>query len=511
MSPTPRPIRFVFRGRVVEVAQAPVTRTVLQWLREDARACGTKEGCAEGDCGACTVLVGGMPHASSVNVVGPAGRALELKSVNACIQLLPTLDGKALFTVEDLKAAAGGGLHPVQSAMVATHGSQCGFCTPGFVMSLTQVYELHQQEGSRPSRQAVADALSGNLCRCTGYRPILDAGLAMFEAPAVRLDVASARGLLDGERSEQTFEYQAPAWRPGRVDRFWAPRTVEALAELRVANPKATLLAGSTDVGLWVTKQFRDVGDLLFIGEVDALKAIEETATHVVVGAAVSLEAGYRALVRRWPTLEELWLRFASPPIRNAGTLCGNLANGSPIGDTAPALMALGAELVLRKGAAVRVVPLEQFSTGYMTNVLEAGELVEAVRVPLPVKGQALRVYKLSKRFDCDISAVCGAFGLRLNGEGVLEDVRIAFGGMAAMAKRASRVEAAMIGRPWTKETLDAARLAMKDDFAPLSDLRASSEYRRTAASNLLTRVWLETRVHAPLAPEQVSVFARRA
>ncbi|MEO6364346.1 MAG: xanthine dehydrogenase small subunit, partial [Caldimonas sp.] len=394
---TARPIRFFHRGAIVEIDGAAPTRTVLEWLREDAHCTGTKEGCNEGDCGACTVVVGEAPaagHEGAPDVVA----GLRLRTVNACIQFLPTLDGKALFTVEDVANAAG--LHPVQQAMVACHGSQCGFCTPGFVMSLWAEYQHHAAAGTRPTRQQLADALSGNLCRCTGYRPILDAGERMFDAPLVPLAVAPALAAISALRDSEPLAYRAGG------SSFEAPRTLAALAAARAARPDARLLAGGTDIGLWVTKMFRPLPDLIYTGEVEAMRRIALDGEVLSIGAAASLEDAYRALASHWPSLTEVWLRFASVPVRNAGTLGGNVANGSPIGDSAPVLMALAARLVLRRGDAVRRLPLADFYTGYMTNRLEPGEFLQAVEVPLDDTA-TVRVYKISKRFDCDISAVC--------------------------------------------------------------------------------------------------------
>ncbi|MDO9074530.1 MAG: xanthine dehydrogenase small subunit [Rubrivivax sp.] len=487
-----RPIRFLHHGAVVEVGDAAPTRTVLEWLREDARRTGTKEGCAEGDCGACTVVLGELDAAG----------ALQLRPVNACIQFLPTLDGKALFTVEDV-AAADGSLHPVQRAMVEGHGSQCGFCTPGFVMSLWAGYESHGQAGCVPGRQQLADELSGNLCRCTGYRPILDAAQRAYQAAPVRLARAPVVAALQALQAAPPLHYQAPGHAP-----FHAPRTLHELAALREHRPEARLLAGSTDMGLWVTKQFRDLGELIFVGGVAALKTIEITPEVIRIGAGASLEAAWQALAGEWPTLGDLWLRFAGLPVRLAGTMGGNVANGSPIGDSAPVLIALGATVVLRSGAVERRMALEDFYVGYMQNRLAPGEFVLALEVPRARPGQAVRAYKIGKRFDCDISAVCAAFALQLDG-GVVDDVCIAFGGMAAIVKRAPQAEAAMRGQPWNEASLQAAMAALALDYTPLSDMRASAGYRLQVAQNLLRRCWLETRPEAPLPPSAVSVWAR--
>ncbi|MEO8523348.1 MAG: xanthine dehydrogenase small subunit [Caldimonas sp.] len=500
-----RPIRFFHRGAVVEVSDVSPTRTVLDWLREDARCVGTKEGCNEGDCGACTVVVGELPgaaHAGAPEVVG----GLRLTTTNACIQFLPTLDGKALFTVEDLNDAAslhpvqGDGLHPVQRAMVDCDGSQCGFCTPGFVMSLWATYQHHGARGTRPTRQQLADELSGNLCRCTGYRPILDAGERMFDLPAAPIDTAPARAALESLRSDETFRYA------GAGAEFVAPQSLEAFAAERLARPEARILAGSTDIGLWVNKMFRELPALLFIGSVDALKQVDARDGVLSIGAGASLEDAWRALVARWPSLADVWLRFAGVPLRHAGTMGGNVANGSPIGDSPPILMALDATLVLRRGERVRRMLLAEFYTGYMQNRLEAGEFVQAIEVPLADDAQ-VRAYKISKRFDCDISALCAGFSIALDA-GVVATARLAFGGMAATVKRAAATEAAIVGQPWSEATVAAAQHALAIDFAPLSDMRASAAYRLQVAQNLLKRLWLETRPDAPLALHETSVWS---
>jgi xanthine dehydrogenase small subunit len=484
-----RVIRFLHRGERVEVALASPTRTLLEWLREDRRCTGTKEGCAEGDCGACTVVVGELG----------ADGALALEPVNACIRFLPTLDGKAVFTVEDLKQ--GDALHPVQQALVDCHGSQCGFCTPGFVMSLWAGYERHLAAGTRPTRQQLADDLSGNLCRCTGYRPILDAGERIFELPAQRLDPAPVVAALRSMQSDPPLQIEG---------RYHAPRTLADLATLREARPDARLLAGATDLGLWVTKQLRELGELIDLGEVAELKRIERVDGALQIGAGASLERAWQALVAEWPSLRDLWLRFASPPIRNAGTMGGNVANGSPIGDSAPVLMALDAQILLRRGARVRSLPLADFYVGYQKNRLERGEFVQALRVPLD-PAPLVRAYKISKRFDSDISAVCAGLAIELDAGAAptVTAARFAFGGMAATVRRAAAAEAAVVGRPWNQATVQAAAVALAQDFEPLSDMRASAGYRLRVAANLLQRLWLETRTDDPLPEHAVSVWSR--
>ncbi|MDE2287933.1 MAG: xanthine dehydrogenase small subunit [Burkholderiales bacterium] len=486
-------IRFYFRGQVHEVAGQPTTRTVLQHIREDLHCTGTKEGCAEGDCGACTVVIGELDSRGE----------LELRAVNACIQFLPTLDGKALYTVEDLRQPDGA-LHPVQQAMVDCHGSQCGFCTPGFIMSMWGMYLNRDPALPKPTREEINDVLSGNLCRCTGYRPIVDAAQAMFDLPRAEFDRQALATILKGLARQDALTYQAG----NQV--FHAPRTLAQLAELRASYPEARILAGSTDVGLWVTKQFRELQHLIYIGQVAELRELTRDDGHLYIGAGVLLNDAFDALLEHYGELAEMRQRFASFPIRNAGTLGGNVANGSPIGDSMPGLIALGTRIVLRRGERVRDMPLEDFYLAYQKNALEPGEFVQGIRVPLPAAAQRFRTYKLSKRFDQDISAVCAAFAITLDGDTV-RSARIAFGGMAATPKRAAAAEQALAGKPWNEANARLAMAALAQDYAPLADMRASSTYRLSAAQNLLYRFFLETRPDAPLAAHQVNAFATAA
>ena len=478
-----RPIRFVRRGEIVSIANVPPSRTLLDLLREDLGCTGTKEGCGEGDCGACTVVLGEENNG-----------AVRYRAVNSCIRLAHSIDGLALWTVEDI-AGAGGALHPAQQAMVEAHGSQCGFCTPGFVMSLFGMYNNHVGKGNPITRAMAVEELSGNLCRCTGYRPILDAAQAMSALPAAVIDEDALLSKLE------LLAHDLPGLEADLP--YKSPRTLAALLQQRAANPSAQLVAGCTDVGLWVTKQHRDLGDLIYTGTVAELKRIETTSTHLEIGAAVTLSDVMRPLATHFPDFRELLRRYGSPPIRHAATLGGNIANGSPIGDSMPALIVLGATVVLRASDTTREMPLEDFYLGYQKTVLGTSEFVERIRIPLPEAALAFRTYKISKRFDQDISALCGAFAARIV-NGRIGSIRIAFGGMAATAARARATEAALLDQPWTEATVRIAQAALETDYAPISDMRASAAYRRTVAGNLLKKFFIETNARVSRHPSRL-------
>ena len=480
-------IRFILDGEVVSIDNAEPTRSVLQYLRENLNRTGSKEGCAEGDCGACTVVI-----AEALE-----GR-IRYRSVNACIQFLPTLDGKALFTVESLKAADGS-LHPVQQSMVDYHASQCGFCTPGFVMSLFAMYK----SDADINRETLDDVLSGNLCRCTGYKSIIEAGMRMHDYPEVSGNEQQLLKQLQALKNDDDLHLQSAA------GQYYAPASIGALADLYQQKPNATILAGGTDVGLWVTKQMRELAEVIYLGNVPELQKIHQSENGIEIGAAVSLEDAFACLSKPYPELGELFRRFSSMPVRNAGTLVGNIANGSPIGDSMPALICIDARVKLRLGSQTRDMALQDLYIDYQKNALQAGEFVESVFIPTRDASLKLRSYKLSKRFDQDISAVCAAFSIRLDGETVT-GVIIAFGGMAAIPKRAAQTEAFLTGKEWNEETVQQGMELLKQDFQPLSDMRASAAYRSQTASNLLYRFYLETRLQSPLLANAVNVFEVR-
>ena len=442
-------VAFLLNGTPVHLADVPPTRTLLDYLREDAGLKGTKEGCNEGDCGACTVMV------------SDDGGNLAL---NACILFLPQLAGKAVRTVEGLTGPAGE-LHPVQTAMIEHHGSQCGFCTPGFITSMATAHLNGDTDHDT--------TLAGNLCRCTGYAPIIRAAKAAESEPVPAWLTPETNPEISRTASSSA---STDAYQPQNSDDF---------AAWYLANPDATLIAGATDVGLWVTKQLRDLGPVAFLSGMTDLAQIERQGGQLHIGACVTIEALRKALLAHHPSFAEMLRRYASTQIRNAATIGGNIANGSPIGDGPPALIALGATLHLRRGDDMRSLPLEAFFLDYRKQDRQPGEFVAGVS--FPDAAPALRCYKISKRFDQDISAVCGCFNITMEA-GKITQARIAFGGMAGIPKRAAQVEAALIGHPLTPQSATHAAKEMARDFQPLTDMRASAAYRLTTAQNLLIR-----------------------
>ena len=471
---SPPTLRFVLGHRPHALPDVAPDRTLLDVLREDLRCTAVKEGCASGDCGACTVAVAEAEE----------GGRLHWRAINSCIRLAHSVEGMAVFTAEDI-AGEGGRLHPAQRAMLECHGSQCGFCTPGFVMSL---FTLHRQrDGAAVSRGDALHALSGNLCRCTGYRPILDAAQTMHHWPDVPLDES---GLL-----QQLKLLAQDGWAPAAdsASNFYAtPTTLSELLRLRAAHPQALIAAGTTDVGLWVTKQHRRFGQIIDVTRVTELRRIERGAHSLSIGAAASLTEAFDALAESRPQLKPFFDRFAGLPVRESGTLGGNVANGSPIGDSMPLLIALGATLVLASTRGERTLPIEDFYLAYRKTALAPDEVLARIEVPQPTPHEWLRADKISKRFEDDISAVCLAVALQVE-DGVIHSARIGAGGVAAVPARAIQTEAALAGQQCAEAIFDAAATVLEAEFKPLSDMRASSAYRRAVLGNLLRRGWQQS------------------
>jgi xanthine dehydrogenase small subunit len=465
-------IRFVRRGEMMEVRNVPPTRTLLELLRDDLNCTGTKEGCNEGDCGACTVVLGEAQDGQ-----------IHYKAVNSCIRLAHSVNGLALWTVEDL-AAPDGTLHPAQQALVDCHASQCGFCTPGFVMSMFGMYQNHVVQGTPITRELAQEELSGNLCRCTGYRPILDAAQAMASLPQPPSDAAITL---------QKLELLAQSVQGPEADfAYKSPTTLSDLLSARARHPSAQIVAGCTDVGLWVNKLHRNFEQVLDVTNVAELRQIEDTGSTLRIGAAVTLTDAFAALVADRPQLHTFVTRFAGLPVRNSGTLGGNIANGSPIGDSMPLLIALGASVVLASERGQRALPLEQLYTGYRQNVMAADEVLAFIDVPKASLGELVRIYKISKRFDDDISAICLALNLHIV-DGQVASASIGVGGVAATPVRAVQTEASLTGQTWNPTTLEQATATLRAEFNPISDMRASAAYRVQVLGNLLQRFWLES------------------
>jgi xanthine dehydrogenase small subunit len=472
-------IRFVLNDRDISLQEVGASDTLLDFLRIDRRLMGTKEGCAEGDCGACTVLVGRLQ-----------GGTLRYEPVNACIRLTASLDGCHIVSIEYLSGPQGR-LHPVQQAMVEHHGSQCGFCTPGFVMSLYALW----MENSAPTAVQVETALQGNLCRCTGYEPIIKAALAVTTYGSPADDTLT--------RERDTMTAKLIALHDGRridvakgASRCILPASVDDLASVLMELPQATLVAGATDVGLWVTKFLRDISPVVFLSHLDGLRRVVISDTNITMGAGVSYSDSREAMAADYPHLGPFWDRIAGWQIRSMGTIGGNVANGSPIGDTPPVLIALGATITLRKGNLRRTMAVEDFFVAYGKQDRAPGEFLESIAVPRPAANAIHAAYKISKRRDEDISSVCAAFNVTVE-DGVITAARLAFGGMAGTPKRASHAEAVLVGAAWSEATLLAAAARLGDDFAPLTDWRASAEYRLQVSKNLFRRFWLEQQAGA--------------
>ena len=482
-------IEFIYKDEPIRLKNVPTGKTLLEVLRDELSSCDTKEGCAEGDCGACTVVIG-KPKLTG---------GMSYESINSCIRLAHSVHGLALWTAKSL-TQADGSPHPVQQTLREQHATQCGFCTPGFAMSLFGMYQNTIQQGIPIQKHEVREYLSGNLCRCTGYRPIVDAALQLNAIPPI---AGHNETLL-----VQQLSHIAP--RPlGANEAYLQPQSLEALLSYKKQFPNAQLVAGCTDVGLWITKQHQEFERILDITGVGALQAIQTHPDHIAIGAAVSLEKAWSVLTAERPQMKQFWHRFAGLPVRNSGTLGGNVANGSPIGDSMPLLIALRARVVLAKmqeGQVVeREMPLEQLYTGYRQKCMSPDEVLTWIRVPKPTPHEWMRVYKISKRQEDDISAVALAIRVERDAQGVVTDASIGVGGVAATPVRAVQTELSLLNQPWTQATVQAAQTTLRGEFTPISDMRASAAYRTHVLGNLLQRAWLESQGLSGITLEELS------
>ncbi|TWX71167.1 xanthine dehydrogenase small subunit [Colwellia sp. C1TZA3] len=466
-------IRFLLNNDVVSIENIDPNMTVLQYLREERFNSGTKEGCSSGDCGACTVVMAELAKDK---------QTLNYKAINACISFVGSLHAKQLITVEHLKQGAK--LHHVQQTMVDHHGSQCGFCTPGFVMSS---FALHQHNNT-PNRVEVLEALAGNLCRCTGYRSIIDAALVPNESTA---NDSFAQHYQQTVKQLNDFKTLPSAELSNNVHRYFAPKSSAELAKKLLDNPQAILVAGATDLALTVTQNLATIDDLVYLGDVAELHRLDNNADEFVIGSAVPYSEFTPMLANEYHELGEMIERIGSKQIRNNGTLGGNIGNASPIGDMPPALIALGATMTLQRGDSERKIALEDFFIAYKKTVLNEAEFIKNIYIPKAKAGQLLKVYKISKRIDDDISAVLAAFFIELN-DNVVTNIRIAFGGMAGIPMRAKHCEAALLNKTFNKASITAAQQALTQDFQPMSDVRASDKYRMKVGQNLIEKCYLE-------------------
>jgi xanthine dehydrogenase small subunit len=482
-------LTFILNGQIQTVADIAGDMTLLTWLRREQRLTGSKEGCAEGDCGACTVVVARLDNKGHMT----------WRPVNACILFMGMLEGSAVTTVEGI-SGPDGELHPCQQAIVDFHGSQCGFCTPGFVMSLYAAW--CNRTGLTASQ--IDDTLAGNLCRCTGYRPIVDAGLSLagmnqpaWETKRQRAEKTLLKNIQHDEMVEISDGKKA----------FTTPQKQTDFASIYAKDPAATIVSGATDIGLWVTKQHRQLSRMLWTGRVDGFDAVEDTKTDLILRPAVTHQVAMEILGKRWPAAQTLLRRFGSVQVRSSGTVCGNIANGSPIGDMPPLLIALNSQIELQQGLKKHVMKLEDFFISYGTQNRKSDEFVSAITIP-KIKAPYLRCYKLSKRFDQDISAVMMAANVTVK-NGIIIDAIIAFGGMAGTPLRAASAEKILIGGSFNEASFVASAALLNDDFAPLSDMRGSADYRMQAARNLMLKYGLEImgQSHVELAGGGVSAL----
>jgi len=463
-------IKFIHEDQIIEIENPNPNETLLNYIRTKLKKTGTKEGCAEGGCGACTIVLGELKN-----------NKINYKAINSCITFLPMLQGKQLILVEDL-VSKDGLLHPVQQAMVNYHGSQCGFCTPGFVMSLFSMFKNH----SKFQDNKIKESIAGNLCRCTGYQPIIKAARSLKRKNKIDHFVKNKKitiSLLKKIEDENIAIYE-------KDKRYFAPKYVQELKKILKKNINPHFLSGGTDLSLVVTKERKDINTLIYMNSISELNYIKNNNKYIEVGAATPLIDFESYIEKYYPDFTAILKRYGSVQIRNVATIAGNIATASPIGDTLPLLLSLDAKVVLKSIKKNKIIPLNDFFIDYRKTKLKKDQFIDSIRIPIFPKN-IFKAYKVSKRFDDDISSVCASFNIEVVNKKI-KNIRIAYGGMASIPKRAKHCEKLLLHSPITEQVINKAQEFLKKDFKPISDMRASRQYRMEVAKNLLRKCFLE-------------------
>ena len=462
-------IRFVFENKIHEIKNLDPNETILNFIRLRLKKTGTKEGCAEGGCGACTVVIGEL---KKNNIV--------YKAINSCIAFTTSLEGKQLLVVEDLMQKDGS-LHPVQSAMVNFHGSQCGFCTPGFVMSLFSMYK----NNTSYDKKTIEESISGNLCRCTGYRPIIDAAKSLNNKKPDQFKINEKKNinLLKKIRPENIYINN-------KNKKYFAPRTVIELKKIIKTNPNLKFLSGGTDLALIVTKQKKDIENIIYLNSIDELNYIKENNKYIEIGATTPLRKFELFIKKYYPDFNTILKRYGSIQIRNIATIAGNIATASPIGDSLPLLLSLDASICIENFNSKTILSLKDFFISYRKTKLKKGQFISSIRIPI-YKKNIFKAYKISKRIDDDISSVCASFNVIIVNKRI-KNIKIAYGGMAPIPKRAIHCEKILLNSDFSEEVILKAQISLETDFQPINDMRASKNYRMEIAKNLLLKCFTE-------------------
>tara|TARA_Y100000817_G_C16849592_1_gene541499 strand:+ start:721 stop:2157 length:1437 start_codon:yes stop_codon:yes gene_type:complete len=465
-------IEFIFNNKIIKISNPDSNETILNFVRQKLKKPGTKEGCAEGGCGACTIVLGEL-----------IDNNIKYKAINACIAFLPTLNGKQLILVEDLISSEGK-LHPVQKAMVKFHGSQCGFCTPGFVMSMFAMYKNNKYFDD----EIINDSIAGNLCRCTGYRPIIDAAKSLNNKSDNDQFTKDKRKIINLLKKIKIKNIAIE----NENKKYFAPKKVIELKKLLKKIPEAKLLSGGTDLSLEVTKNRNELNKIIYLNAIKELDFIKKKNNELEIGAGTSLIKFEKYIKKYYPDFNNILKRYGSVQIRNVGTIAGNIATASPIGDTLPLLLSLDAKVIIDGTKGKEIISLNNFFVSYRKTKLKKGQFIYSVKIPI-YKKNIFKAYKISKRYDDDISSVCGSFNIEIDKKRI-KKIKIAYGGMSAVPKRAKNVEKILINSNFSEKTINKAINNLSRDFKPIDDMRASKSYRMEVAKNLLVKCFLEVK-----------------